>query len=80
MFLFHSAKFLAGDEVRVRNRPPAMGNNTGVVRRVFLPTPAGVWRYLLYHKGYRARKGVVGPIRFTRPFVQAYDEQELEAL
>ena len=70
--LVRAPKFFVGDPVRIKNRPPSMSNHLGLIRRVFRPTPKGVWRYLLYHRGRKISRG------WAKSFVQAYDETELE--
>jgi hypothetical protein len=77
MILIHSPKFFVGDPIRVKTALPVMSNHAGLIRRIFRPTPdkAREWRYLVMHKGRRMRQG-----KWTKGFVHAYNESEIEAL
>ena len=73
MTIFKSgARFSNGEAVKVKGMPPGMSNHRGVIRLIFQPTPAGMWRYLLHHPAQQ-----IGGV-YTKPFVHAYDQNQLE--
>jgi hypothetical protein len=69
MKILQSPKFEIGDRVNT-GRPPHQ--KVGRIRRVFNPTPEGMWRYLVW---FQVTNGEA-----TRPHVVAFDESELEGV